>query len=311
MSSWRESTRKQYGVHINRWTKFCAANGFNPVQVNVSAVLRFLTEVYEQNCSYSSVNTARCALSSFLILNSGHTIGTHPLVSRFLKGVYNLSPPAPRYREVWDVKLVLNYLRSYPHVTTLRLRDLTLKLCMLIALVSAQRCQTLHLLRIDNMKVTSNSIVFVIRDLVKQSKPGNTGFTLVLKEYPPEKSLCVCHALKQYLLLTESCRGDTKQLFISHRKPYGAVSKDTISRWIRTVLHDSGVDTTIFKAHSTRAASSSAANEHHVPISDIMATAGWASEKTFRTYYNKPIHQEAQNNFAEAVLKSGNESVKT
>ena len=303
LNSWRSSTRCQYAVYINRWKKFCQENGLDPVVVNISAVLRFLTEIYDNHKSYSTVNTARCALSSFLVLDSGHTVGTHPLVSRFVRGVYNMSPPVPRYTEVWDVRIVLNFLRSWAPVSTLGLRDLTYKLCMLIALLSAQRCQSLHLLRIYNMTLKADSVVFTIQDLIKQSKPGKTGLTFTLKAYPLDKRLCICHVLKHYLNCTEPLRGQTKQLFISFRKPHAAVTKNTISNWLRAVLNRAGIDTNIYKGHSTRAAASSAANKNQVPVSDILTTAGWANENTFRLYYNKPI-QKTPGQFGEAILNS-------
>ena len=56
-------------------------------ETNMSNVLSFLTELYQTGSGYSCLNTARSALSSFLQLDNGLTIGTHPLIRRFLKGV--------------------------------------------------------------------------------------------------------------------------------------------------------------------------------------------------------------------------------
>ena len=50
--------------------------------------------------------------------------------------------------------------------------------------------------------------------------------------------------LKVYLQKTASLRNECTQLLISHQKPFKAVSKDTISRWIKTMLADSGVTLT-------------------------------------------------------------------
>ena len=94
-------------------------------QTDVLPVLRFLTLIYEQTHSYSAINTARCALSSFIISDSGRTISTHPLISCFVRGVFNLHPPAPRYSEIWDVRLVLDYMRSLLPLSSLGLRDVT------------------------------------------------------------------------------------------------------------------------------------------------------------------------------------------
>ena len=55
------------------------------------------------------------------------------------------------------------------------------------------------------------------------------------------------------LLELLKCRGSSSQLLFCHTKPHGAASKDTIkSRWLKQVMFDAGVDTSIVKPHSTR-----------------------------------------------------------
>ena len=41
-------------------------------------------------------------------------------------------------------------------------------------------------------------------------------------------------------------------------KPHKPVSSSTLGRWIKTVMTDSGIDTSLFKPHSVRGASTSA-----------------------------------------------------
>ena len=69
---------------------------------------------------------------------------------------------------------------------------------------------------------------------------------------------------------------------------------------MRSVLTDSGIDTSRFKPHSTRAPSTSAASNASVSLDDILQTASWSSKSTFVTFYNKPIAKE--NTFADGVL---------
>ena len=76
----------------------------------------------------------------------------------------------------------------------------------------------------------------------------------------------------------------------------------TIARWIKTVLKGAGLDVSKFKAHSTRAAATSAAKRMEVPIDHILTAAGWSQEKTFSVFYNKPLVGDSQ--FAESVLSS-------
>jgi hypothetical protein len=48
-----------------------------------------------------------------------------------------LQPTLPRYTHTWDVEKVLSVLRKISPVKHLSLKDLTMKLCMLIALTNA------------------------------------------------------------------------------------------------------------------------------------------------------------------------------
>ncbi len=271
----------------------------------ITEVLEFLTELHlDSKLGYSAMNTARSALSSFITLegNENASLGSHPLISRFFRGIFNTKPPKPRYTTMWDANIVLNYLKRLSPAHKLGLRDLTLKTCMLIALLSAQRQQTLTFLKVDKMRIKENSITFYVDQLLKQSRPGNVGTKVVLRAYAADKRLCVYKYLLTYLKETKSVRNGESQLFVSYRQPYQKVSKDTIARWIKTVMRQAGVDTELFKAHSTRSASVSKADAASVPLSDILATAGWSSARTFATYYNKPI-SNTDNNYANALLE--------
>jgi hypothetical protein len=107
----------------------------------------------------------------------------------------------------------------------------------------------------------------------------------------------------EYIQCTKGIRENTKQLLLAHQKPHKAVSTDTISRWIKTVLQQAKIDISVFKAHSTRAAATPAANLNQVPIDIIMASAGWSSENTFAKFYKKPIIDQ-DTNFGETLLNS-------
>lgn len=90
--------------------------------------MEFFTHLYEQRLTYSAINTARSALSSYIVLEDGTSLGQHRLVSRLLKGIFQSNPPLPRYSETWDVSVVLHYLQGLPPVGTLTLKELILKL---------------------------------------------------------------------------------------------------------------------------------------------------------------------------------------
>ena len=64
-------------------------------------------------------------------------------MARFLKGVFELKPSLPRYSSIWDVRVVLEHLRTLGPPTQLELKALTKKTTMLLCLLKGYRCQTL------------------------------------------------------------------------------------------------------------------------------------------------------------------------
>ena len=123
--------------------------------------------------------------------------------------------------------------------------------------------------------------------LLKQSKPGTHVQPLVVEAFG-NKRLCLVEHLKVYIDKTKNLRNQNR-LFITYMKPHRHVARDTISRWIKYVLQQAGVDTTQFSAHSTRSASTSAAAARDIPIDSILKAAGWSGEKTFSRFYHKQV----------------------
>ena len=84
MSSWRGSTQSQYNSHIKRWQQFCEKRLCNPVNPPISIAIDFLTSLFDAGLSYSSINTARSALSALFQIPGFADI---PVVKRFMRGV--------------------------------------------------------------------------------------------------------------------------------------------------------------------------------------------------------------------------------
>ena len=172
MASWRASTAKQYQIHLSRWEMFCKSRNINKFNASIENGIDFLASLYEKGLGYSTINTARSALSSVLDLPGGNTFGTHPLVTRFLKGVFELKPSLPRNTTIWDVGTALRYLQTLYPIPELNLKTLTKKLTMLLRLVTGQWCQTLTKLDISFMQSLPDKYVFTIGEKLKTTKPG-------------------------------------------------------------------------------------------------------------------------------------------
>lgn len=115
--------------------------------------------------------------------------------------------------------------------------------------------------------------------------------SVLLQASPADQSLCVFTHLKEYLQRTKLLRGNETKLFLSQANPHHRASRDTISRWIHSVIAETGVDVTTFKPHSTRAVAASKAKNASVQVKEILDTAGWSSERTFDRFYNKPVQK--------------------
>lgn len=199
----------------------------------------------------------------------------------------------PRYAQTWDVKLVLEQLRTLEPLCTLTLKELTLKLVMLMALTQAARVQTLHLLVLDNICIGETSICVSLGDNIKQCRPKYNVQLVKFTAYAKDRRLCVCETLKMYIEKTAQFRPGAAQgtgpLFLSIVRPHKPVTRDTIARWIRLMLHRSGVDTRMYSASSVRHAAASRAKAKAVPITIILEKAGWSRETTFARHYDKEV----------------------
>jgi len=67
-------------------------------------------------------------------------------------------------------------------------------------------------------------------------------------------------------------------------------TKDTIARWLKTVLIHAGI--TNFAPQGFRGASSSAVLKSGVAVQDILKVAGWSKVSTFKRFYNKFLGNE-------------------
>ena len=198
--------------------------------------------MHDKHMSYITINTAKSVISTFVVSQEKNTpIGNSELVKRFMKGLIVLNSPRSRYTAIWDVKIVLDYLSLLKNVRKFDLKMLTSKLTMLLCLVTAHRLQKLHLLQLSNMFSEGQNIIFTISDLMKQSSVRIKAPIIKLRPYADE-ALCVTIDLHEYLSRTKDLRKQVDNVFISYARPHLAVTKNTISQWIKSMLETAGID---------------------------------------------------------------------
>ncbi|CAD6218299.1 GSCOCG00011431001-RA-CDS, partial [Cotesia congregata] len=260
---WNKEERKNHINYLELLAAFFAIKCFTSKLSNQEFLLRLdnTTAIayinraggvqYPHLTSYTTLNTARSTIS----LISAYDINNDGLISRFLKSVFKQRPSKPKYNSTWDVVPVLKYIEKMHPLSQFKLKEAAEKVATLLALTTAQRLQTLALVRIENIERTKTEIKIKITELTKTTKPGSVYPELVLPFYTDRPGLCT--------------------LFIGSTKPYGPASSQTIGHWIKSLLGKAGVDTNQFSAYSTRHAAVSTAHKRGVDISTIRRCAGW------------------------------------
>ena len=145
----------------------------------------------------------------------------------------------------------------------------------LLSLTTAQRAQTLVALDTAFMATNPDKVEFVVTAILKTSKPNKDPLRLTIRCFPETVSLCPYVTLQEYLKRTQSARvaANTTKLLLSFIKPHRPISTNTCSRWLQTVLSNSGVDISVLKGHSYRSAATSKAISQGVSVDLILKTA--------------------------------------
>ena len=150
-----------YNSAWSKWYGWCSGRHINPLSASLGNILEFLADQFDLGLQYRSLNTLRSAISNSHSQIDSVNVGSHPIVSRLLKGMFNARPPAPRYSGSWDVAIVVEYLRSCPS-ESLSILELGKKVVTLMALANASRCLDLAALDRDYLRWTPSGAQFTV-----------------------------------------------------------------------------------------------------------------------------------------------------
>ena len=80
LHSWTAGTKKQYTSYIKRWHEFCSKREVSSYDSPLNTVLDLLVSLHEQGLSYTTITTARSALSAIILPKKNVRIGSHHTV---------------------------------------------------------------------------------------------------------------------------------------------------------------------------------------------------------------------------------------
>ena len=85
IQTWTGKTKARYSTYLHKWADFCSKRNENPLCAPVAVFLDYLVSLYEDGLSYSTINTARSAISTLHI-----DCENSALVNKFMKGIFNV-----------------------------------------------------------------------------------------------------------------------------------------------------------------------------------------------------------------------------
>ena len=224
-------------------------------------------------------------------------VGEHPLVSQLLKGMFHSRPPLPRYSATWDIQTVIDHIKALGNNETLSLKCLSQKLGVLLAITSMERVSEIVAHDLRFRRFLPEGVVFELPEFVKKSRFLHGFKKSFHASFPENPKLCVVSCLREYEKRTKEFRpqissSESNRLLLSYIRPHKPITSDTLSRWVVEFLKSAGVDTSVFKAHSTRSATSSAAIRNNCSLKDILALADWTTDSTFKRFYYRPVYNQ-------------------
>ena len=139
-----------------------------------------------------------------------------------------------------------------PPLLDLPLKWLSVKLVVLLALSNADRASDLQALHLTH-RVFTEVGVELVPGLTKTRRASQPPQIVAYGRFSEDPKLCPVSTLREYERKTNAFRRseDKNPLFLSYQRPFKPVTAASITRWLQTTLAQAGIDTAVFKAHST------------------------------------------------------------
>ena len=164
----RQSARCKYNIYIKHWLDYSKTKG----KIEVTHVSDFLAAMFEKGHAYSTIISAKCATAIIIHIPPYDSLNKHPLINKYMTGIFNLRPPKPKLSFVWDVDILFRYFEQQGDNCLLSDIILTQKLIILLLLLGTHRLSTIKLFCINNMVLNDLSVTFLPTEVLKHSRKG-------------------------------------------------------------------------------------------------------------------------------------------
>ena len=96
--------------------------------------------------------------------------------------------------------------------------------------------------------------VFIPSKLLKHSRPCYVNKPVKLYLHEENPSIYPVQAIKHLDKRNNNVAHETTTFYITQRKPFKAAPEDTISRWVKEIMAEAGIDVNKYNTHSCRSA---------------------------------------------------------
>jgi len=318
----RQSTVTCYNNKWATWVSFCGdqPRKIDPLHPKPCHMANFLTFLYcERDLSYASLLGYRSAIVNTIrsarCCDTAH-LCSDPLVLQVLDGVKQEFPKKQVSPPLWDVFLVLRFLRgsSFEPIARTTIKKLTQKTLFLVMLACSRRISGIHALSgldkdIEFAKHDSACfLTFLPEFRAKNQNPLSDAqsveiksLSTILNHDDEDRLNCPVRIIQAYLAKTHSYRLGKRRFFLSLNKTRRDISKNSLSIWLRDLIRDAYRDALLeppigaSHTHEIRKVSTSIAWSKNASLESIMRAAFWRSESTFTDYYLRDVRVNRRN----------------
>jgi site-specific recombinase XerD len=279
LSSIAPSTKSGYEKIFFEFVSFFDSRGLDFETISIDVVLSFLQKFV--GLSSSRIKTAVAALKFYLKIYKRVDLLENPLLDLFARGAKNKAPLPREKSDIWNPETVLAWLKTQPIPSSFLACGR--EAILLILLATGWRVDDVWKLS-TRLIVSEEDVTCFFAEKRKCRIRGTFTISQKIGRFDECVRVCPVRALIRFRDRALAIRKEKTFLFISSTGL--RASKDTLRKWVQILLEKAGIHAS---AGSCRSASTSAACEKKRSIDDILKSAGWSSENTFRTFYHRKV----------------------
>jgi site-specific recombinase XerD len=254
---------------------------------SVNQFAAFIAALQERGLKSSSIlSIASCVRAVFTFV--GNPIVDSHLLQSVLLGVRKSSPPQPRYKDTWDVSLLVRHIqRVWPDNSALSDEEIRNKAMVLLRLSLLARSSDIARALMPSFTPQGMLVSF---ESPKETRASITTAPLPVNS-APDTSVCPVSAVQEWISRSKDWRSnqESRFLFLRLDPSHAPLSSQRVAKVTMDLMRSAGIDVKQFKAASTRSAAATKALDAGCEVDSVMKLGRWSSRSVFDKFYNRSI----------------------